>query len=204
MRLSQIMSVLAASVVLTLPATAQQPAKPVPAAVATYRIDPVHSELSFRIRHLVGRVTGTFTEWGGELQADPATLAGGSVKVTVQTKSIHTLNVDRDAHLRTPDFFAADSFPVMTFSSRRVEMVGNNVEVFGDLTLRGRTHPVVLRGIYRGRVIKDPWGAERIAFEATTTINRQDFGVSFNQLIEEMSVIGDDVDLAIAIEAVRQ
>lgn len=173
-------------------------------AAATYVIDPVHSELSFRIRHLVGRVAGTFTEWGGTVVVDPADLAGGSVEVTVQTASISTLNADRDAHLRTPDFFAADSFPTMTFRSSRVEVDGDRLKVHGDLTLRGKTKPVVLDGRYTGRIAKDPWGGERIAFVASTTIDRQDFGVSFNQTVEEMSVIGDEVEIEIAIEAVRQ
>ena len=174
------------------------------AALASYQIDPVHSELSFRIRHLVGRVSGTFTDWSGTVVVDPTSLSGGSVNVTVQTASIHTLNPQRDAHLRTPDFFAADSFPTMTFRSSRVVVSGHNVQVHGELTLRGRTRPVVLNGRYAGRVAKDPWGKERIAFQAGTTINRHDFGVSFNQAVEGMSVIGDEVQIEIAIEAVRQ
>jgi polyisoprenoid-binding protein YceI len=173
-------------------------------APATYVIDPVHSELSFRVRHLVGRVAGTFNDWGGTMVLDPADLSGGKVEVTVQTASINTLNSDRDAHLRTPDFFAADSFPTMTFRSDRVVVVGTQVKVYGDLTLRGITKPVVLDGIYLGRIEQDPWGAERVAFLARTKIDRQDYGVSFNQVLEKMTMIGDEVEIEIAIEAVRQ
>jgi len=173
-------------------------------APATYEIDPVHSELSFRVRHLIGRVSGTFNEWSGTLQLDPANLQGGKVEVTVKTASINTLNADRDAHLRTPDFFAADSFPTMTFRSNRVEANGDRLKIHGDLTLRGVTKPVVLDGRYLGRLEKDPWGAERVAFLATTSINRQDFGVSFNQALETMTMIGDKVDIEIAIEAVKK
>jgi polyisoprenoid-binding protein YceI len=173
-------------------------------APATYQIDPVHSELTFRVRHLIGRVAGTFNEWSGTLQLDPNDLQGGKVDVTVQTASINTLNGDRDAHLRTPDFFAVDSFPTMTFRSNRVEVNGDRLKVHGDLTLRGITKPVVLDGRYLGRLEKDPWGAERVAFLATTTINRQDFGVSFNQALETMTMIGDQVEIEIAIEAVKQ
>jgi polyisoprenoid-binding protein YceI len=173
-------------------------------APATYVIDPVHSELSFRVRHLVGRVAGTFNDWGGTMVLDPADLSGGKVEVTVQTASINTLNSDRDAHLRTPDFFAADSFPTMTFRSDRVVVVGTQVKVYGDLTLRGITKPVVLDGIYLGRIEQDPWGAERVAFLARTRIDRQDYGVSFNQVLEKMTMIGDEVEIEIAIEAVRQ
>jgi len=173
-------------------------------APATYQIDPVHSELSFRVRHLIGRVAGTFNEWSGTLVLDPADLAGGRVDVTVQTASINTLNADRDAHLRTPDFFATDSFPTMTFRSQRVEVNGDQLKVHGDLTLRGVTKPVVLSGRYLGRIGQDPWGKERVAFLASTTLNRHDFGVSFNQPAEGMSMIGDEVDIEIAIEAVKQ
>lgn len=173
-------------------------------APATYVIDPVHSELSFRVRHLVGRVAGTFNDWGGTVVLDPNDLSGGKVDVTVRTASINTLNSDRDAHLRTPDFFAADSFPTMSFRSDRVEVIGTQVKVYGDLTLRGVTKPVVLDGVYLGRIEQDPWGAERVAFLARTKIDRMDYGVSFNQVVEKMTMIGDEVEIEIAIEAVRQ
>ncbi|MHB1297658.1 MAG: YceI family protein [Gemmatimonadaceae bacterium] len=171
----------------------------------TYAIDPVHSEMSFRVRHLVGRVAGTFSDWSGTVVLDSAGFAGGTgaVNVVVKTKSIHTLQEQRDAHLRTPDFFAADSFPEMTYKSNRVVRTGDAISVHGTLTLRGKTKPVILTGKFRGRTM-DPWGKERISFEAGTTINRQDFGVSFNQFVEGASVIGDDVEIAIVIEAVRQ
>lgn len=185
-----------------VPASAPQPVDSVDPA--TYVIDTVHSELSFRIRHLIGRVAGNFTEWGGTLRLDPSDLSGGSVEVTIQTASINTLNEQRDAHLRSPDFFAADSFPTMTYRSNRVEVDGDRIKVYGDLTLRGVTRPVVLDGRYLGRLEADPWGKERVAFLATTTINRQDFGVSYNQTLETMTMIGDEVEIEIAIEAVKQ
>lgn len=174
-------------------------------ANTTYAIDPVHSEMSFRVRHLVGRVAGTFTDWSGTVVLDSAgfTSGTGAVNVVVKTNSIHTLQEQRDAHLRTPDFFASDSFPEMTYKSNRVVRTGDAISVHGTLTLRGKTKPVILTGKFRGRTM-DPWGKERISFEAGTTINRQDFGVSFNQLVEGASVIGDDVEIAIVIEAVRQ
>ncbi len=173
-------------------------------APVTYQIDRVHSELSFRIRHLIGRVAGTFNDWSGTIVVDPNDLSGGSVEVTVQTASINTLNEQRDAHLRSPDFFAADSFPTITFRSTEVQADGDRLRIHGDLTIRGHTKPVVLEGRYLGRMEKDPWGNERIAFLASTTINRQDFGVSFNQMVEGMSMIGDEVEIEIAIEAVKQ
>ena len=169
-----------------------------------YEIDAVHSELSFRIRHLIGRVAGTFNEWSGTLKLDPDNLAAGSVDITVQTASINTLVEPRDDHLRTPDFFAVEEFPTMTFSSNRIEAWGNELKVHGDLTIRGTTRPVVLDATYLGLLGEDPWGMERVAFLATATIDRQDFGVSFNEVLETMTMIGDEVQIEIAIEAVRQ
>jgi len=183
---------------------AEPPARVEAIEPATYVIDAVHSELSFRIRHLIGRVAGTFTDWSGTLRLDPSNLSTSSVEVTIKTASINTQNERRDAHLRSPDFFAADSFPTMTYRSHRVEVDGDRVKVHGELTLRGVTRPVVLDGRYLGRLQKDPWGKERVAFLATTTINRQDFGVSYNQTLESMTMLGDEVTIEIAIEAVKQ
>ena len=139
----------------------------------------------------------------GAIEVDPDDLSTLTVDVTVQTASIHTFNEQRDAHLRTPDFFAADEFPTMIFKSNHVVRNGDAIHVHGDLTLRGVNRSVVLMGRYLGAGL-DPWGGERIAFEAATTTNRQDFGVSFNQLVEGVGMIGDEVDITIAIEAVRQ
>lgn len=199
--------VIPAAVAVAAPTVATvEPVSVVAESVApgVYEIDTVHSELSFRIRHLVGRVAGTFNDWSGTLEFDPNNPANGSVEVAVQTASINTLNEARDDHLRTPDFFAAEQFPTMNFKSNRIEVWGNELKVHGDLTLRGTTRPVVLDARYLGLMAEDPWGAERVAFLATTTIDRQDFGVSFNEALETMTMIGDEVEIEIAIEAVRQ
>ena len=213
MRLIRILALAAATTVAAVPAGAQQgAAAPTPARVTaatpapsltSYVIDPVHSELSFRIRHLLGRVAGTFGEWGGTVAIDTLVPANSVVNVSIQTSSIDTRVGDRDKHLRTPDFFAADSFPTMTFKSTNVTVQGNKIRVRGDLTMRGRTKPVLLVGTYEGQ-FKDPWGKMRTAFIASTTINRQDFGVSFNAPFEQIGQIGDEVWIDIAIEAVQQ
>lgn len=171
-------------------------------STATYAIDPVHSEMSFRIDHLMGRVFGFFTDWEGTVEFNPADLSTINVNVTVQTASIETLNEQRNAHLRTADFFAADEFPTMTFVSTKAVQHGNAVEVHGELTIRGTTKPVVLMGRFRGEG-PDPWGGQRVGFVASTVIDRQDFGVSFNQVVDGANVIGDEVHISIAIEAVR-
>lgn len=172
-------------------------------AATDYEIDIVHSELSFRIRHLLGRVAGTFGEWGGTVSIDTLNPANSRVNVTVQTASIDTRVGARDDHLRTSDFFAVDSFPTMTFKSTNVVVQGDQIRVLGDLTLRGVTRPVLLTGTYEGQFV-DPWEGTRTAFIASTTINRQDFGVSFNGPFETIGQIGDEVYIEIAIEAVRQ
>jgi polyisoprenoid-binding protein YceI len=172
-------------------------------SVATYAIDATHSELTFRIRHLLGRVNGTFGEWGGTIAIDTVTPANSKVDVTIKTASIDTKNTQRDNHLRSPDFFAADSFPTITFKSRQVTKQGNQLRILGDLTMHGVTRPVVLTGEYAG-AFKDPWGKGRTAFTASTTINRQDFGVAYNKAVETGTMLGDDVTIDIALEAVQQ
>lgn len=173
------------------------------APAATWQIDPLHSELSFRVRHLVSRVRGTFGEWSGTIVAEPTRLGDGSVRVAINTASIQTGNQKRDDHLRSGDFFAAEQFPEITFRSQRIEVKGEAIRVHGALTMRGVTKPVVLEGRYLGRT-RDAQGKERIGFEAETEINRQDFGVSWNRLVEGASMVGDEVTISLVVAAVRQ
>jgi polyisoprenoid-binding protein YceI len=179
-----------------LPATAAAP--PV-----RWQIDQSHSELSFRIRHLVSRVNGQFNTWSGTITADPVSLAGGSVSVDIQTASIDTNNERRDTHLRSADFFDAASHPTITFRSTRVVANGRELQVHGNLTIRGVTKPVVLEG--RMLEVGGAAGRRRIGFEAETQINRMDYGVSWNRGAEGGGVVlGDEVTISIAIEAVEQ
>jgi polyisoprenoid-binding protein YceI len=176
--------------------------QPRPAAV-TWRIDTTHSELAFRVRHLVSRVRGSFGEWGGTIVADPASLGGGSVSVEIQTGSIDTNNERRDTHLRSGDFFDAANHPTITFRSSRVVASGRELTVQGDLTMRGVTRPVVLRG--KMLEVGGVAGRRRIGFEASTTVNRMDFGVAWNRAAEGGGVVlGDEVEIQLAIEAVEQ
>ena len=168
------------------------------------KIDVSHSELSFRVRHILSRVSGTFGSWNGVLTVDPADLSGGSVEVTIQTASIDTKNENRDKHLRSPDFFAADSFPAITFKSTKVDVSGSDLTVTGDLTMRGVTRSVVLRGSYNGVVGPAEPQKQRIGFSASTTVNRLDYGVRWNRVAEGSNVLGDDVEITINVAAVRQ
>ena len=167
-----------------------------------WTVDPAHSEVSFRVRHLTGRVRGHFKEFSTSLMADPAQLTNGSVTVEVKTATVNTENEKRDAHLRSPDFFDVEKFPVMTFKSTKVESNGKDLALSGDLTIRGVTKPVVLKGTFNGKVT-DPWGKERLGFEVSTTIDRRDFGLVWNKLVEGSSLVGDEVTIDIAIEAVK-
>jgi len=186
------------------PAVAPVPAPAAGSAPVTWNIDVTHSELTFRIRHLVSRVNGTFGSWKGTIVADPASLAGGSVNVEIQTASIDTRNERRDTHLRSADFFDAPNHPTITFRSTRVQALrGGALKIHGNLTIRGVTRPVVLDG--RMLEVGGAPGRRRIGFEASTRINRMDYGVSWNRAAEGGGVtLGDDVDITIAVEAQEQ
>lgn len=174
------------------------------AQATAWTIDPVHSELTFRIRHYVTKVRGTFAKWQGSVTADPKNLAAGSVDVTIDAKSIDTNNEQRDGHLRSNDFFATDSFPSLTFKSNKVEVKGSDLKIYGDLTIRGITKPVVLSGSFGG-VTKGMQGEERMGFEASTKINRLDHKVSWNRAVEGGGImLGDEVEINITIEATRK
>jgi polyisoprenoid-binding protein YceI len=165
-----------------------------------WEIDPVHSELTFRVRHLVSWTPGTFTQWGGTIIADPDNLASGSVQVDIQTASLTTHHERRDNHLRSDDFFDAANHPVITFRSTRVEATADRLRVHGDLTIRGTTRPVVLDG--EMVQVSGPVGQRRIGFEAETRVNRHDFGVSWNRAAEGGGlVLGDEVRIRMSISA---
>lgn len=200
---------LAPFVVLPLALSAQgtpstRTAPPAAPFTQTWAIDKSHSEMTFSIRHIVSRVRGTFRQWEGTITIpDPARWEQGSaIDVAIQTASIFTDNERRDAHLRTSDFFLADSFPVITFRSTRIERNGDDARIHGQLTMRGVTKPVVLEGRFL-----DTQGAQaqRIGFEASTTINRLDYGVAWNRAVEGGGVtLGDDVRIDLSISAVRR
>jgi polyisoprenoid-binding protein YceI len=187
------------------PAAAQMANSPTVApGASTWQIDKSHSELTFRIRHLVSRVRGQFDDWSGSLVADPGNLAGSSVQVAIRTASINTNHERRDNHLRSGDFFDAPNHPEISFRSNRVEMNGENLRIHGNLTMRGVTRPVVLEGRYLG-ITRDGQGRQRMGFEAETRVNRQDFGVSWNNVAEGGGVVlGDEVTISIVVAAVQQ
>ena len=178
------------------------PASAPQAAPAVWTIDNTHSSVGFQIRHFVSRVRGSFRDVKGTITADDASWQDAVVDVEIATASISTANDRRDAHLRSPDFFAADSFPTIRFRSTRIERNGNDAKIHGNLTMRGVTKPVVLEGTFTG-MMKSAQG-DRIGFEASTTVNRIDYGVKWNRAAEGGgAMLGDDVKVEINIEAVR-
>jgi len=177
-------------------------AMPVPADTATFNIDKGHSELTFRIRYLISRVSGTFTDWKGTITGDPVSWSGGSTEIVIQTTSIDTRLEKRDTHLRSTDFFDAADFPQITFRSTSVAVTGKEVTLSGDLTIRGVTKPVVLGGEFLG--MTGDGAKQRVGFHVTGKINRMDYGVAWNRTLETGGVLlGDDVELDISVEAVR-
>ncbi len=169
----------------------------------TWAIDKTHSELTFRVRHLVSRVRGTFTDWDGTLTAEPNQWNGGSVVVNVRTASIQTNNDRRDTHLRSGDFFDVEKFPAMTFRSTKVEVTGNEVTLTGELTIKDVTKTVVLKGDFLG-MTAGQGGRDRIGFEVSTTVNRLDYGLTWNRAAEGGGVVlGDEVAIDVVIAAVK-
>jgi len=169
----------------------------------TFTIDKAHSEATFQVRHLVTRVRGRFADFSGTIAFDESDPTQSSVSVTIQTASIDTSQPDRDTHLRSADFFAVDEHPTLTFTSTRiVARRGQEFDVIGTLTIRGIAKEITLPVTFLGTA-KDPWGNERIGFEAEVTINRKDFGLTWNAALETGGfLVGDEVKINVSIQAI--
>ncbi len=167
-----------------------------------WQIDPAHSNISFSIRHLIGRVHGTFREWTGTIQADSGKWDQGSVAVTIQAASVFTDNDRRDEDLRSAHFFEVDKYPTLKFTSTKVEAKGGQLKIYGILTIRDSTKAVELDGDFTG--LMRSTDGDRIGFEASTTINRNAWGVTWNRMVEGGGLLlGDDVKIDISVEAIR-
>jgi polyisoprenoid-binding protein YceI len=169
----------------------------------TYTIDKTHSEVTFQVRHLVTKVRGRFTDFAGAIQFDPAHPDESSVTFSIDTASIDTGTPDRDTHLRSDDFFSVETHPKMTFTSSRVTTKGaDQFDVEGTLTIRGTVKTVTLPVTYLGAA-KDPWGNARVGFETEITINRKDFGLNWNAVLETGGfLVGDDVKISASLQAI--
>ena len=173
--------------------------------MATWNIDLAHSAIHFSARHMVvSKTRGKFAKFSGAIQFDAADLSKGTVSVEIDPASVDTGDAQRDGHLRSGDFFEVEKFPKASFKSTKVVDKGEGkLAITGDLTLHGVTKSVTLDASYEGSG-KDPWGGERAGFTATTTINRIDFGVSFNKALETGGLlVGEKVELQLEVEAVK-
>jgi len=174
------------------------------AAQGTYGIDTVHSNVGFKVRHLVSKTSGEFTDFDGTIVADFGSLDASSVKFTIQTTSIDTENEKRDGHLRSADFFDVEKYPAITFTSSKITKIdGDSFAVTGTLTMHGVSKEVTLTVDFLGEMTA--MGGTRAGYELTTTINRKDFGVSWNRALDAGGfVLGDDVEININLEVIKQ
>ena len=172
-------------------------------ATRTYKIDKSHSEAIFQVRHLLTKVRGRFTDFEGAIDYNEAAPEQSSVHFAINATSIDTAEPDRDKHLRSADFFEVDKYTQITFVSKRITKRGSETfDVTGDLTMHGVTKEIVLPVAHLGKA-KDPWGNERLGFEAETTINRKDYGLHWNAALETGGfLVGDDVKISLQIQAV--
>ncbi len=180
-------------------------ALPAAAAVETYTIDQSHSMVGFKIRHFVSKVPGRFGDYSGTITVDRENLAATKIDVEINAASIDTDNDQRDEHLRSSDFFDVEKFPKITFKSAKVTPNGKDkATVEGTLTMRGVSKPVTMEVDILGYA-PDAWGGFRAGYEATTTIDRKEFGIVWNTVLDSGGVVlGDDVEITLNIEAIRQ
>lgn len=172
---------------------------------ATWTIDPTHSGIHFSVRHMVvSKVRGKFADWKGTLSLEVDDPARSRVEAVIDAASIDTGVADRDTHLRSPDFLDVASYPEIVFRSTRVEKADEETyRLVGELSLHGVTREVTL-DVEFGGLAKDPWGNERAGFTARARLDRKDFGLQWNQVLETGGVlVGDRIDVEIELEAVR-
>lgn len=171
---------------------------------AVYDIDTTHSQVGFRIRHIVSRLKGSFDSFSGSVEYDGEKQTALKANAVIKTTSVNTANTKRDEHLRSADFFNVAKYPEMTFKTTSVKSTGTNkLDITGNLTLLGVTKPVTLQAEVLG-VANDPWGNTRLGMSATGTLNRKDYGMVFNMGDKGGLVIGDDVEILLEIEAVKK
>jgi polyisoprenoid-binding protein YceI len=172
--------------------------------VTTWKIDPAHTQVEFAVKHMmITTVKGRFADVTGEIQLDEGNLVNSKVNIDTNVTSIDTREAQRDAHLRSADFFDVEKFPKMTFRSTAITGSLGEFKLTGDLTIHGVTRPLTLEVTHEGRG-KDPWGGERIGFAATGKIKRSDFGLTWNAALETGGfLVGDDVKISLDVEAVK-
>ena len=171
-----------------------------------YHIDPDHSSIEFSVRHMmISKVRGSFGKFSGTIDLDEEHPENTTVEVHIDGASIDTASADRDAHLRSPDFLYVEKYPDIIFKSKRVEVQDpEHARLVGDLTIQDKTNEVVLDVIFNGKAVS-PWGTTSYGFEGHTTINRADWGLTWNKALETGGwLVGDSVNVDISLELVKQ
>ena len=173
-------------------------------AQGTYGIDSSHSSVGFKVRHLVSKVSGGFNEFDGTIVSDVGNLDASSVEFTIQATSIDTKNEKRDGHLRSADFFDVEKYPEITFKSSKITKIdGDSFAVAGTLTMHGVSKEITLTVDFLGEMTA--MGGTRAGYELTTSLNRKDFGISWNRALDAGGfVLGDDVEISIDLEVIKQ
>jgi polyisoprenoid-binding protein YceI len=172
------------------------------AVADTYTLDPAHTQISFKVKHLgITTVTGKFDRFSGTFEFDPKNIEAGSTSVSIDVSSVDTGIEARDNHLRTSDFFDVENHPLITFKSAKIRNVKDDkFQIIGDLTIRGVTKPVTLDVEFDGTAT-DPGGTEKAAFTATTEIDRMDFGVSWNKVLDAGGLVASkEVKIILEVE----
>ncbi len=174
--------------------------------MATYKMDPAHSEINFKVKHLmITNLTGTFGECTATMESQKDDFSDASVKFEAMTSSVDTGNDQRDTHLKSDDFFNAEKYPTLTFASTGIKKLNDNeYKLDGDLTIRDITKPIELDVEYNG-AITDPYGQQKFGFELNGKISRKEFGLKWNAVTDTGGfVVGDEVKLVITVQMIKQ
>lgn len=171
-----------------------------------WAVDTAHSEVEFSVKHMmIAKVKGAFNNFTASIEADPSDLTTADIEFNVDVTSIDTRNSDRDAHLKSADFFDAEQYPSLTFKSTKiVKKDDDEYDITGDLTIRGTTRQETFYVTFEGQG-KDPWGNEKVGFSAEGKINRSDYGLTWNAALETGGVlVGDQIKISLSIEASKE
>jgi polyisoprenoid-binding protein YceI len=174
------------------------------AVKTTWGIDPTHTEVQFKVKHLViATVTGSFKKFSGSVESESEDFDGAQVSFSLDANSVDTNQPDRDTHLKSPDFFAAEQYPTIDFTGLLTKVEGSEYTLDGALTIRGTTKAIVL-DVDSGGTVVDPWGNTKAGFEISGKLNRKDFGLSWNALTEAGGmVVSEEVKLHINAELTK-
>ena len=175
-------------------------------AQTTWKVDPNHSKVRFSVSHLVvSEVDGNFKVFNGSFTTEGTDFTNAKALFTIDANSINTENEDRDAHLKSEDFFFTEKYPEISFTSTSFTKTGENTyQLKGDLTMRGVTKPVTLNATFGG-TIEDPWGGTRAGMKVTGTLNRMDYGIAFNGKTKHGALmVGNTIDIEVKLELIKQ